>query len=139
MFKCCAVEKNVNMFLVDTGSQACLIDKDVFKTFENRPPLKACVLSLTTADGNDMKVLGKVDLGFRIGDNLCCHEFIVTELGDLCGILGMEFLENNDVTIQVSRCLMLLGGQHIQLERETTPICDRVKVAKSIVISLWHM
>ena len=63
-----------------------------------------------------------------------CHEFIVTELGDLCGILWMEFLENNDVTIQISNCLMLIGGQHIQLERETTPICARVKVARSIVI-----
>ena len=58
----CAVGKNVNKFLVDTGSQACLIDKDVFMTFENRPPLKACVLSLATADGSDMKVLGQVDL-----------------------------------------------------------------------------
>ena len=130
----CVVGKDVNKSLVDTGSQACLIDKDVFMTFENRPPLKPCVLSLTTADGSDMKVLGKVDLEFRIGDNLFCHEFHVTGLGDLCGILGMNFLENNDVTIQVSRCLMLIGGQHIQLERETTPICARVKVAKSIVI-----
>lgn len=87
----CAVGENVNKFLVDTGSQACLIDKDVFLTFENRPPLKPCVLSLTTTDGSDMKVLGKVDLEFRIGENLFCHEFIVTELGDLCGILGMDF------------------------------------------------
>ena len=105
-------------------------------TFENRPPLKPYVLFLTTADGtcSGMKVFGKVDLELRIGDNLFCHEFIVTELGDLCGILGMDFLENNNMTIQISWCLMLIGGQHIQLERETTPICARVKVAKSIVI-----
>ena len=98
-------------------------------TIENRP----CVLSLTTADASDMNVLGKVDVELRIGDNMFCHEFIVTELGDLCGILGMDFLEN-DVTIQVSSCLMLIGGQHIQLDRETTSICARVKVAKNSVI-----
>ena len=63
-----------------------------------------------------------------------CHEFIVTELGDLCGILGMDFLENNDVTIQILRCLMMIGGKHIQLERETTHIYARVKVAKNILI-----
>ena len=38
------------------------------------------------------------------------------------------------MTIQVFSCLMLLGAQHIQLERETTPIFAGVKVAKSIVI-----
>ena len=63
-----------------------------------------------------------------------CHEFIVTELGDLCGILGMDFLQNNDVTILISRCLMMIGCKHIKLERETTPKCARVKVAKNIVI-----
>lgn len=64
-----------------------------------------------------------------------CHEFIVTELGDLCGILGMDFLENNDITIQISRCLMMIGCKHIKLEMETTPISARVKVAKNILIS----
>ena len=53
----CAVgEKMVNKFLVNTGSrlQVCLIDEDVFMTFEKRPPLKPCILSLTTADGRDI-------------------------------------------------------------------------------------
>ena len=63
-----------------------------------------------------------------------CHEFIVTELGDLCGILGMDFLENNDMTIQISRCLMMIGFKHIKLEMERTSISARVKVAKNIVI-----
>ena len=93
--------------------------------------MKPYVLFLTTADGSGMKVFGKVDLELRIiEDNLFCHEFIVTELGDLCGILGMDFLENNNMTIQISWCLMLIGGQHIQLDRETTPICARVKIAE---------
>ena len=53
----------VNKFLVNTGSQlqVCLIDEDVFMTFEKRPPLKPCILSLTTADGRDINVLGKID------------------------------------------------------------------------------
>ena len=46
----------MNKFLVNTGSQlqTCQIDEDVFMTIEKRPPLKPCILSLTTADGRDM-------------------------------------------------------------------------------------
>lgn len=130
----CVLGNHVNKFLVDTGSQACLIDKDVFMHLENRPPLRPCPLSLYTADGSDMHVSGKIDLEFRIGDILFCHEFIVTELGKLSGILGMDFLESNDVTLHLSRGLLEIGGQSIQLERETTPVCARVKVAKNIIV-----
>lgn len=106
------------MFLVDTGSQACLLDAHVFMTLDKRPLLKPCSLSLSTADGRDMKVLGKIDLEFEIGEIRFCHEFIVAELGNLRGIIGMDFLENNDVIFQISRGLLVIGGQSIQLERE---------------------
>lgn len=122
------------MFLVDTGSQACLLDAHVFMTLDKRPPLKPCSLSLSTADGRDMKVLGKIDLEFEIGEIGFCHEFIVAELGNLRGIIGMDFLENNDVIFQISRGLLVIGGQSIQLERETGPVCARVRVAKNIVV-----
>jgi predicted aspartyl protease len=98
----CVLENHVNKFLVDTGSQACLIDKHVFMHLENRPPLRSCSLSLSTADGSDRHVSGKIDVEFRIGDILFCHEFIVTELGKLSGILGMDFLQSNDVTLHLS-------------------------------------
>lgn len=62
-----------------------------------------------------------------------CHEFIVTELGTLNGILGVDFLESNDVTLYLSRGILVLGDQSIQLERETAPVCATVKVAKNIV------
>lgn len=130
----CVLGQNVNMFLVDTGSQACLLDAHVFMTLDKRPPLKPCSLSLSTADGRDMKVLGKIDLEFEIGEIGFCHEFIVAELGNLRGIIGMDFLENNDVIFQISRGLLVIGGQSIQLERETAPVCARVRVAKNIVV-----
>ena len=46
----------------------------------------------------------------------------------------MDFLENNDMTILISRCLVMIGCKHIKLEIETTSISAGVKVAKNILI-----
>uniref|UniRef100_A0A8W8MB79 Uncharacterized protein n=1 Tax=Magallana gigas TaxID=29159 RepID=A0A8W8MB79_MAGGI len=58
-----------------------------------------------------MKVLGKIDLEFEIGEIRFCREFIVAELGNLRGIIGMDFLENNDVIFQISRGLLVIGAR----------------------------
>lgn len=67
-----------------------------------------------------MKVLGKVDLEFEIGEIRFCNEFIVAELGNLRGIIGMDFLENNDVIFQISRGLL-----HCSYWRSVYPVRKR--------------
>lgn len=122
------------MFLVDIGLQVCLLDVYVFMILDKRFFLKFCLLFLLIVDGRDMKVLGKIDLEFEIGEIWFCYEFIVVELGNLRGIIGMDFLENNDVIFQIFRGFLVIGGQFIQLEREIVFVCVRVRVVKNIVV-----
>ena len=62
------------------------------------------------------------------------HEFIVAELDDQSGILGSDFLEQNDVTFRVSKGFLHVAGQTIELEREGTPVCTRVKLCKNVIV-----
>lgn len=62
----CSVENVVHKFLVDTGSVASILSKNVFMTLKNRPVLVETDLSLTAADGGRLNILGTVDLHFNL-------------------------------------------------------------------------
>lgn len=131
----CSVENVVHKFLVDTGSVASILSKNVFMTLKNRPVLVETDLSLTAADGGRLNILGTVDLHFNLGNYSFCHEFIVAEIDDLNGILGMDFLEQHDVKIHIAQgILMFADQQQVQLDKDYSPVCARVKLSKRVVI-----
>lgn len=130
----CSMGNNIHNLLVDTGSVASILSKKVFMMLENRPSLSDSDDILTAADGNALQVLGKAYVQFSI-DGICfSHEFTVAEIDELNGILGMDFLEQHDATIRISKGLLHIAGQQIQLEREATPVCTRVKLSKRVVV-----
>lgn len=131
----CSVENVVHKFLVDTGSVASILSKNVFMTLKNRPVLVETDLSLTAADGGRLNILGTVDLHFNLGNYSFCHEFIVAEIDDLNGILGMDFLEQHDVKIHIAQgILMFADQQQVQLDKDYSPVCARVKLSRRVVI-----
>lgn len=113
---------------------ASILSKDVYLQLANRPSVGTTDVILTAADGSKLNILGKINLQFSLGGMSFCHEFIVAEIDDLKGILGMDFLEQNDVSIQVSKGLLKLAGQEIQLDKEQIPVCTRVKLSKKIIV-----
>ena len=61
------------------------------------------------------------------------HEFLVANI-DLPGILGLDFLEQYDITIKVSNASLQIGDKCIGLERDDSVKCARVKISKRVVI-----
>ena len=131
----CSVENVVHKFLVDTGSAASILSTNVFMNLKNRPTLVETDLTLTAADGGNLNVLGTVDLQFSLENGSFCHEFVVAEVDDLEGILGMDFLEQHNVTIQVAQGVLMFADQQlVRLEKDYTSLCTRVKLSKKVVI-----
>ena len=57
--------------------------------------------NLTSVDGTALDIKGKLDLQFGLGELMFQHEFLIVDI-DLPGILGLDFLEQYDITIKVS-------------------------------------
>lgn len=98
----CSVENVAHKFLVDTGSVASILSKNVFMTLKNRSALVEPDLSLTAADSD---------------------------------ILGMDFLEQHDVKIHIAQGILTFADQQqVQLDKDYSPVCARVKLSKRVVI-----
>ena len=111
----CSIGDTVNKFLVDTGSVASILSKKVFMSLKNRPCLRDTDDILTAADGSTLRILGKADVQFSI-DGICfCHEFTFAGIDDLKGIIGMDFLEQHDAMMRISKGLLHIAGTQIQI------------------------
>lgn len=130
------IDGQEHKLMVDTGSSSSLLSINVVNQIlgdlkEVQPTDASC--KLTTADGTPLDIIGKIDLQFFIGDQLFEYEFLVANI-DLPGILGLDFLEQFDIVIKVASASLQIGDKIIELEREDSVKCARVKLSKRAIV-----
>ena len=122
--------------MVDTGSSTTLLSTStVYQLFGNLKEVQSTDTScnLTSVDGTPLDIKGKLNLQFNLGDLMFQHEFLVADI-DLTGILGLDFLEQYDIVIKISSGTLQIGDKSIELERNDSEKCARVKLSKRIVV-----
>ena len=121
--------------LVDTGSAASLISKNVSDRIGvQESQMREFLTPLSAANGTPLKVYGSVELEFYLEEYVFLQRFIVADLLEVNGILGMDFLENNQVDIQISTQTLNISGNKIRLEKVSSSGCARIKLAKQTVL-----
>lgn len=121
--------------LVDTGSAATLLSKQILSSLENIE-LEDESSILTTADGEPMTVIGRCTLDLSILNNKFSQSVIVADLGNLGGIIGLDFLARNRVMFDTGRGVLKFRDFDVVLtndsEQETT--CARVQLTETCEI-----
>lgn len=131
MFATVTVEERNCRFLVDTGSSVSILAKNIFDSLGgDTSQLKEVAQTLTTADGRTMKVLGSTEFAITIGSYETQLSLMIADINGLDGILGMDFLSEPEITINVGQCKLHINGQTITLFRETKFRCARVKLGR---------
>ena len=120
--------------LVDTGSAVSLISKQTFDVLNVPVDSGEVPADFRTASGSPMTVFGVVTLEFAIESRLFEHPFVIAELPDVQGILGVDFLDQNEAGIHFAKQSLEILGENIKLEKESSTICARIKVARRITI-----
>jgi len=119
---------NVNL-LIDTGSPASLLSVEIFEMLGfDKSILQIENPLLTGANGGEIEVYGKAKIKFDLNSTPLEHEFVIAKL-DMQGILGMEFLEENDAHIFISTSKLKIKQNSIPLLRNLTKVCAFVKTA----------
>ena len=63
------------------------------------------------ADGSQLTVLCEVEFEGRIGYDYYPMTAIGAELGDNAAIIGLDFMENNDVILKLSTGKLMVGDE----------------------------
>ena len=98
--------------LVDTGAQVSLLSKRVYDDIPgvSGSPLYPVDGQIAAANGGLINVYGRLELTLIIGRVPYSCEFLVADMGQLSGWLGMVFLKKNNATLMCSMRSLRLGG-----------------------------
>jgi hypothetical protein len=88
--------------LIDSGSPVSIISTKCYYRLENKPRLELVKMPMSTANGVRLKIAGKCMINFEI----FCFEFIVADIEETIGILGIDFFENYNVSLKVHERLL---------------------------------
>ena len=116
-----------------------MIDVSVFESISKIHPMELSPVTerFILADGSDLAVMGEVDVELQIGEQLLLVTMVVAELGDdYSAILGLNFMEEQDVNLRVSHGKMMIGNETVPLHRENAGKgCCRISLGKTLTIS----
>lgn len=121
--------------LIDTGSPVTLLAENITESLGvGLSDLTRVDSTLSAADGNKMSIKGQMKIPIKIGKTGFQQNVIVTKLGKLKGIIGMDFLQDHKCDLKLSEAKLVIGNQNIKLKKHNNNTCARVKLCENRVI-----
>ncbi|CAG2211125.1 unnamed protein product [Mytilus edulis] len=115
--------------LIDTGSPVTLLAENIIESLGvGLSDLSKVESTLSAADGNKMSIKGQIKVNLKIDQSQYRQNTIVTKLGKLKGIIGMDFLQNNKCDLKLSEAKLVIGQQTVKLRKHNNSTCARVKL-----------
>ena len=123
-------------WLLDMGAAQNIINwKDLQDLTANScTPIRRCDAQLRAADGNNLIVHGETELDIQLGLEVFRITVIMAELGELQGILGMDFLSREGCVFDLYHGRMIVNESEFILHRlGDEPKCN-VCLSKSVTV-----
>ncbi|GBO23546.1 hypothetical protein AVEN_216606-1 [Araneus ventricosus] len=105
------------LMLVDTGADITLVKTDLAQKLKEKFIYTAPNISLKTATGEKAKIHGKLDATIECGSRKFQHRIYVADITDPC-ILGLDFLQKFNFTVDLEKNEIRTGGEEIPLLSE---------------------
>ncbi|GBL63149.1 Retrovirus-related Pol polyprotein from transposon 297, partial [Araneus ventricosus] len=102
------------LMLVDTGANVTLLRTDLAQKLKEQLTYTAPNISLKTATGEKTEIRGKLDASIECGLRKFHHRIYVADITDRC-ILGLDFLQKFNFTVDLEKNEIRTGGEEIPL------------------------
>ncbi|GBM78131.1 Retrovirus-related Pol polyprotein from transposon 297 [Araneus ventricosus] len=100
--------------LVDTGANVTLLRTYLAQKLKEQLIYTAPNISLKTATGEKTEIRGKLDASIECGSRKFHHRIYVADITDPC-ILGLDFLQKFNFTVDLEKNEIQTGGEEIPL------------------------
>ena len=121
-------------FLIDTGSTVSVLSSKVVSMIGRTTNLQPVVEKLTTANGQELKLKGKLELQIQLEHLDFSQAFIVAEIDEELGILGMDFLQENDANFKLGKRILKTSTGKLRLYKQTSKVCARLVLEDTVEI-----
>ena len=132
-----SVGGTISSFLIDSGASVSIIGQTIYRGLKKSrtPQLQSVDMTLTTATGDIIPVLGKAVFPFNIEGVVYEQEAIVADLKGLTGVLGVDFLVKYNGVMNFKEKSLKLGQKTIQLSPEENVVTNaHIRISNTVSV-----
>ncbi|XP_053404925.1 uncharacterized protein LOC128558755 [Mercenaria mercenaria] len=119
--------------LIDTGATLTIISEKLWSVIDQQCPVQPFDSRIVSASGNYLNIKGKTEISILFGDKYCKVDVIIAEI-DIDVVLGLDFMQNHDVSIDVVSNTMKLHDQTFNIFCSGKIGCFRIVLSEQVVI-----
>jgi len=119
--------------LIDTGATLSLMSAKIWEQLKRNLPLEEYNDTIISASGDQIKILGRTNVTLVFAQKQCRFDLVVAQ-ADCDIILGLDFMKQHHVTIDVESQSCQIDGQDTQLNCSGRIGCYRVVVSKKVEV-----
>ena len=125
--------------LVDSGASGAFLNLSEYKAMcqNNDIILESVQDEFEMADGTPLFTFGQFKAPISLGPFQTEHVFIIADLGNIPGIIGLDFLEDHDILTRWKYGQMIIGADEnivVQMKRGLSEKCCKITHSRNIII-----
>ena len=122
-------------FLIDTGSSICVLSEKVYERIKgNDISLQPSHRQVRAANGTLLRIKGTCTLQIQLDHVLFNQEFIVANIEESLGILGINFLDQYQADVKIRKKILKTNQGRIKLHKQSTDVCNRLQLCENITV-----
>ena len=121
-------------FLIDTGSSISVVATEVLGKLNQKITIEPTDRKVRTANGGLLDIKGTCSLSIRLDHLTFQQEFIIADVEESLGILGVNFLDQYRADIKIKKRILKTDQGKVKLHKRGAQVCNRLQLCENVII-----
>ena len=121
-------------FLIDTGSSTSVVATKVLEKLNQKIDIEPTDRQVRTANGGFLNIKGTCSLTIRLDHLTFQQDFIIADIEESLGILGVNFLDQYRADIKIKKRILKTDEGKVKLHKHGAQVCNKLQLYENVTI-----
>ena len=121
-------------FLIDTGSSISVVATKLLENLNQKIDIEPTDRQVRTANGGFLNIKGTCSLTIRLDHLTFQQEFIIADIEESVGILGVNFLDQYRADIKIKKRILKTDQGKVKLHKHCAQVCNKLQLYENVTI-----
>ena len=121
-------------FLIDTGSSISVVATKLLEKLNQTIDIEPTDRRVRTANGGFLNIKGTCSLTIRLDHLTFQQEFIIADIEESLGILGVNFLDQYRADIKIKKMILKTEQGKVKLHKHDAQVCNKLQLYENVTI-----
>ena len=121
-------------FLIDTGSSISVVATKLLEKLNQKIDIEPTDRQVRTANGGFLNIKGTCSLTIRLDHLTFEQEFIIADIEESLGILGVNFLDQYRADMGIKKRILKTDQGKVKLHKRGAQACNKLQLCENVII-----